>query len=228
MCESIPNPHISAESWHINTIKRSYFIVTLSRFIFRSQIYFLFSSSSLQLLWWRHDNITSTSFKLMLKIKEASYDESWISWLHSTRSRWATRALELNPRFKKKTLDPQESTHHLAIIWALESCSGIPRRTLVIWYEMMQQVQRANAVYEIKQRAQKSARRTTVINDLRCRSVFSEPTPHFFPMLWDAGTWTSSESPQYRTMISHAATQCNYVRCCDNHRELTPCPRALM
>jgi hypothetical protein len=74
-----------------------------------SRIFFFFYLH-LQLSWWRHDNATSTRIKLKLKmdvknifetskpILKASYDESLLRFLHATRSRWATRALELDLR----------------------------------------------------------------------------------------------------------------------------------
>jgi hypothetical protein len=51
----------------VTTTKRPYFILTLRRFIFRSQN-ICFFHLHLQLSWWRHDDVTSTSFKFNLKI----------------------------------------------------------------------------------------------------------------------------------------------------------------
>jgi hypothetical protein len=61
------NPHISAKSWHMKTTKPPYCIVTLRKYIFRSQKCFCFHLH-LQLSWWRRYNVTSTSLKLKLKM----------------------------------------------------------------------------------------------------------------------------------------------------------------
>jgi hypothetical protein len=53
------NPHISVESCRMKTTKPPYFIVTSLKLIFRSQKYFLLSSSPLTFMMtplWRHLN----------------------------------------------------------------------------------------------------------------------------------------------------------------------------
>jgi hypothetical protein len=103
-------PHISAKSWRMKTTKRPYFMVTSRRFIFRSQkifFAFIFTSNC-------HDDVmitslqqaSSWSWRWIFKIfwdrqtafKEGSYDRLSLSCLHTARSRWATRALELDLR----------------------------------------------------------------------------------------------------------------------------------
>jgi hypothetical protein len=89
----------------MKTTKRPYFIV-ISRRFFRSQKYFLLSSSpptATMASWWRHLNKLQVEFEDgSLKVlsgqaatfKGASHDKSSLSCLHTARSRWATRALQ--------------------------------------------------------------------------------------------------------------------------------------
>ena len=104
------NPHISAESCRMKTTRQTYFIESPREFIFWCQMFFLLSSSPPTVMmtsWWRHLNrrqveVEDRSQKYFwdrqTAFKEAKYDKSSSICLHATRSKWATRALELDLR----------------------------------------------------------------------------------------------------------------------------------
>ena len=108
--------------WHLNrristgpccrmkTTKWSYIIVPSRSFIFRSHILFL-RSYQLQMCtstsitsWWRHfikrqvevkDGLQKYFWDRKIVLTVAKYDKLSLRCLHTTRSMWATRALEL-------------------------------------------------------------------------------------------------------------------------------------
>ena len=116
------NRRISTGPCRIKTIKWSYIIEPSRLFIFRSQFFFgvhlqlqLCTSTSIT-SWWRHfinrqveveDGLQKYFWDRQTIFTVAKYDKSSLGCLHTTRSMWATRALEL---ILSWTFDQFEST----------------------------------------------------------------------------------------------------------------------